>query len=35
MPVAAMINGQVYAVHSDHLNTPRRLTDTQGQVVWQ
>jgi len=22
-------------VHSDHLNTPCRLTDTTGQVVWQ
>ncbi|GAA4349235.1 hypothetical protein GCM10023165_35840 [Variovorax defluvii] len=35
MPIAAIINGQPYAVHSDHLNTPRRLTDSQGQVVWQ
>ncbi len=35
MPVAAVINGQLYAVHSDHLNTPRRLTDSQGQPVWQ
>ncbi|WP_083944862.1 MULTISPECIES: RHS repeat-associated core domain-containing protein [unclassified Variovorax] len=35
MPIAAVINGQIYAVHSDHLNTPRRLTDSQGQAVWQ
>ncbi|OUM03652.1 hypothetical protein A8M77_03790 [Variovorax sp. JS1663] len=35
MPVAAVINGNLYAVHSDHLNTPRRLTDSQGQAVWQ
>lgn len=35
MPIAAEINGQLYAVHSDHLNTPRRLTDSQGQAVWQ
>jgi len=35
MPVAAHINGRLYAIHSDHLNTPRRLTDQQGRVVWQ
>ena len=35
MPVAALINGNLDAVHSDHLNTPRRLTDANGQVVWQ
>ncbi|WP_345536644.1 RHS repeat-associated core domain-containing protein [Variovorax defluvii] len=35
MPIAAVINGQIYAVHSDHLNTPRRLTNSQGQPVWQ
>ena len=35
MPIAAVINGQPYAVHSDHLNTPRRLTNSQGQPVWQ
>jgi RHS repeat-associated protein len=35
MPIAAVVNGQIYAVHSDHLNTPRRITDSQGQVVWQ
>ncbi|OUM04315.1 RHS repeat-associated core domain-containing protein [Variovorax sp. JS1663] len=35
MPIAAVINGNLYAVHSDHLNTPRRLTDSNGQPVWQ
>ncbi|GKS85427.1 RHS repeat-associated core domain-containing protein [Acidovorax sp. SUPP1855] len=35
MPVAAQINGRLYAIDADHLNTPRRLTNTQGQVVWQ
>ena len=35
MPIAAQINGRLYAIDSDHLNTPRRLTNQQGQVVWQ
>jgi RHS repeat-associated protein len=35
MPVAAVINGSVYAAHAEHLNTPRRLTDGNGAVVWQ
>ncbi|XPG41615.1 RHS repeat-associated core domain-containing protein [Variovorax sp. NFACC28] len=35
MPIAAVINGTAYAVHSDHLNTPRKLTNTDGQAVWQ
>ncbi|WP_268810530.1 RHS repeat domain-containing protein [Variovorax sp. Root434] len=35
MPIAAVINGAIYAVHSDHLNTPRRLTNADGQAVWQ
>ncbi|RRH80128.1 hypothetical protein EH244_31110 [Variovorax beijingensis] len=35
MPVAAVINGATYAVHSDHLNTPRKLTNADGQPVWQ
>ncbi|SOD24121.1 RHS repeat-associated core domain-containing protein [Variovorax sp. YR752] len=35
MPVAAVINGATYAVHSDHLNTPRKLTNADGQAVWQ
>jgi RHS repeat-associated protein len=35
MPVAAVINGATYAVHSDHLNTPRKLSNDSGQPVWQ
>jgi RHS repeat-associated protein len=35
MPVAAIVNGNTYAVHSDHLNTPRKLTNADGQAVWQ
>lgn len=35
MPIAALINGSAYAVHSDHLNTPRKLTNASGQAVWQ
>jgi len=35
MPIGAQINGRLYAIDSDHLNTPRRLTNAQGQVVWQ
>lgn len=35
LPVAAIINGQHYAVHADHLNTPRRITAANNQVVWQ
>jgi RHS repeat-associated protein len=35
MPIAAIVNGNTYAVHSDHLNTPRKLTDANGQAAWQ
>ncbi|WP_177192781.1 RHS repeat protein [Variovorax sp. OV084] len=35
MPVAAIVNGATFAVHSDHLNTPRKLTNADGQAVWQ
>ncbi|MPT51088.1 RHS repeat-associated core domain-containing protein [Delftia sp.] len=35
MPIAAEINGRLYAIHTDHLNTPRRQTNQQGQVAWQ
>lgn len=35
MPVVAIVNGAKFAVHSDHLNTPRKLTNEQGQVAWQ
>ena len=35
MPIATEINGRLYAIDSEHLNTPRRLTNSQGQVAWQ
>ncbi len=35
MPIAAVIDGVHYAVHADHLNTPRRLSDSSGQSRWQ
>ncbi|WP_440533314.1 RHS repeat domain-containing protein [Variovorax sp. YR566] len=35
MPIAAVIDGDTYAIHSDHLNTPRKLTNANGQAVWQ
>jgi RHS repeat-associated protein len=35
VPIVAVVNGATYAVHSDHLNTPRKLTDASGQAVWQ
>jgi RHS repeat-associated protein len=35
MPIAAVVKGTAYAVHSDHLNTPRKLTQADGQVAWQ
>jgi RHS repeat-associated protein len=35
MPIVAVINGATYAVHSDHLNTPRKLSNDSGQPVWQ
>ncbi|WP_198086381.1 RHS repeat-associated core domain-containing protein [Variovorax sp. E3] len=35
MPIAAVIDGATYAVHSDHLNTPRKLTNASEQAVWQ
>jgi RHS repeat-associated protein len=35
MPVAAIVNGNTYAVHADHLNTPRRLTNQYGEAAWQ
>jgi RHS repeat-associated protein len=33
--VAAIVNGNKYAVHADHLNTPRRLTNQYGEAAWQ
>jgi RHS repeat-associated protein len=35
MPIAAVIDGVTYAIHSDHLNTPRKLSNADGQAVWQ
>jgi RHS repeat-associated protein len=35
MPVIAIIDGQRFAVHADHLNTPRRLTDANNRPRWQ
>ena len=35
MPIATLVKGVKYAIHSDHLNTPRRLTQTDGKVAWQ
>ena len=35
LPIAAVVHGERYAVSSDHLNTPRRITNSDGQVVWQ
>ncbi|WP_236966424.1 RHS repeat-associated core domain-containing protein [Hydrogenophaga sp. SL48] len=35
MPVAVVIDGVHFAVHSDHLNTPRKLSDAAGQTQWQ
>ena len=35
MPIAAYTGNRHYAVHTDHLNTPRRLTQSNKQVAWQ
>ncbi|MBB1598516.1 hypothetical protein A9977_00520 [Variovorax sp. UMC13] len=35
MPIAFIVNGTPYAVYSDHLNTPRKLTNADGLPVWQ
>ena len=35
MPMATYTGSKHYAVHTDHLNTPRRLTNSAKQVVWQ
>ena len=35
MPLAVQIGHQFYAIHTDHLNTLRRLTDANGNPVWQ
>ena len=33
-PLAIRDGGVTYAVHADHLGTPRRMTDPSGEVVW-
>ena len=35
MPIAAIYGTKHYAIQTDHLNTPRRLTQSDGQVAWQ
>jgi RHS repeat-associated protein len=35
MPIVAFIDARRYAVHTDHLNTPRRLTLPSGVASWQ
>jgi RHS repeat-associated protein len=35
MPIATVINAKQYAVHTDHLNTPRRLTQSDKRIAWQ
>jgi RHS repeat-associated protein len=35
MPIAAIYGSTHYAIQSDHLNTPRRLIQSDGQVAWQ
>ncbi len=34
MPIGFVAAGTLYFVHPDHLNTPQRLTDATGAVVW-
>lgn len=34
-PLAQVVDGQVEHIHTDHLGTPRELTNAQGQLVWQ
>ena len=34
LPIALVENGQVYQYHLDHLGTPLKLTDSQGQTAW-
>ncbi len=35
IPIAAEIDSRLYAIHTDHLGTPRRLTQADGQAAWQ
>ena len=34
-PAVHLVDDDLYAVHTDHLGTPRLLTDNAGQTVWQ
>jgi len=34
-PLAVIEDGIVYYIYNDHLNTPQRLSDLQGNIVWQ
>ena len=34
MPLAMFADAGTYSIHSDHLNTPQKVTDAGGQVVW-
>ena len=34
-PLAIRVGSDVYCYHNDHLGTPRRLTDSRGNVVWE
>ena len=33
-PVAQLVGEDVYAIHTDHLGTPRRMSDVAGEIVW-
>ena len=35
VPIGLLKNGNFFAVHSDHLNTPRKITDENNKLVWQ
>jgi len=34
MPIGVIQSGQVYAIHTDHLTTPRAVINSQGTTVW-
>ncbi len=35
IPIGLYRNNRLYAIHADHLNTPRRIVDDSNKVVWQ
>ena len=35
MPIGLYTNSRLYALHADHLNTPRQITDDANKVAWQ